>query len=799
MPTRPPARRLRRLAQVSLLALLAGCSGSVEDRLAEARALQDAGHFSESVETLRALLEQEPELAEGWYLLGAALAQTGQPSLAVFPLEKAAASLEHRVGAGLLLATTFVQLEAYAEAIRAADAVLAVEPDRLTARRLRAHALLGASRREEAVVDARLLYEALPDDYDAGLLYGTILAELGRHEEAERVHAALEVSARDDPDATTRACLARASFFEDHLRDDERAEAHYRRCLSAAPADPLALRLASRFLDQRGRSAEALALWQRALEREPENLALRETLAARHELAGRPDAARALLREGVEAIGSEAAWLALVELERRHGETDAALRALAEAERLQARRDEQLLFLKGDLLVSAGRLDEAEALLAQFQDDSYRDLLRGAVLLARGDAEAAQGALDAGLRRWPDNAGARYLAGLAARERGDFERAVAELRESVRADADATDAALLLAGLESARGEHRAALDAARAFLDRRSGARAEGLRLAIRSQSALGLHDAARRSLEELRAAGFPIEAALAAADVESAAAGGGAAGAAAAVTALRACGLDPAAPGHEALLRALTERLLAAGQGDEALAVVDGALASDSERASLHELRGALLLRLGRPADAQAAFEAALARDAAQGRARAGLAALAYERGDVETARALYDEAARTLPDDPAPAYAAAQIALARGDRADARRRLEELVRRQPGHPAARNDLAWLLANEGEDLERALALAALAHRLDPSPEFADTLGFVHLQRGESERAAALFEEALAARPESQSLRFHLGLALARAGERERAVAALRAALAPGPFPEAEAARDELARLERP
>jgi hypothetical protein len=50
--------------------------------------------------------------------------------------------------------------------------------------------------------------------------------------------------------------------------------------------------------------------------------------------------------------------------------------------------------------------------------------------------------------------------------------------------------------------------------------------------------------------------------------------------------------------------------------------------------------------------------------------------------------------------------------------------------------------------------------------------------------------------KPESQSLQYHLGLALARKGERARAETALRHALDAGPFPEAEAARTELARL---
>jgi Flp pilus assembly protein TadD len=72
-------------------------------------------------------------------------------------------------------------------------------------------------------------------------------------------------------------------------------------------------------------------------------------------------------------------------------------------------------------------------------------------------------------------------------------------------------------------------------------------------------------------------------------------------------------------------------------------------------------------------------------------------------------------------------------------------------------------------------------------------------MKRGEAATAVALFEEALALRPKDPTIRYHLGLALAQAGDRERALATLREALDAGPFAEAEAARQELARLQQP
>src|SRR5690606_6180848 len=136
-----------------------------------------------------------------------------------------------------------------------------------------------------------------------------------------------------------------------------------------------------------------------------------------------------------------------------------------------------------------------------------------------------------------------------------------------------TDAALLLATLALARGAHEEALDAARLFVERRGRRRPDGYRVAIRALRALGRDDAARRTSDELRDAGFPLEAALERAELEAAAAGGGEAGARAALEVLRASGLDPRERAHEPLLRVQAERLLEAGRGGEALAAVQEA----------------------------------------------------------------------------------------------------------------------------------------------------------------------------------------------------------------------------------
>ena len=61
------------------------------------------------------------------------------------------------------------------------------------------------------------------------------------------------------------------------------------------------------------------------------------------------------------------------------------------------------------------------------------------------------------------------------------------------------------------------------------------------------------------------------------------------------------------------------------------------------------------------------------------------------------------------------------------------------------------------------------------------------------------VLEEAIKARPDSASIRYRLATALQGSGDSERAAELLRQALATGTFPEAEDARRQLAKLERP
>jgi len=494
--TRGPRASLVALAGMGwlVLALLGtGCGGDLESRMAEVRALQDVGQFTESLEELREILAIAPDLPEANYRLGVALVQTGEPSQAVWALKKAAESPDYAVVAGLVLAQAQHELGNYEEAIRAADRVLEENPDLRMALHVRAQSFLGAQRLEEALTDTEHLIELFPSDYDVRALHVGVLMDMGRLEEAQEAAGLLEKIGAEsgDPDTAARACLGPALLAKDHLKDVDRAREAFEACVAKHPNHPTVLMHTLRFFDAIGERDRSMEILREAVERSPENLALRSQLANRLRNEGKREEAEQVLQAAVESFASAAAWNALASFYRVQGEHEKALEAMEEVMELSGGGNDRLRFAHADVLIDAGELERAARVAESLNQPTYQKLVRGRIALARGDAREALSLFEEGIRRWPDNAGARYLAGLAAQQLGDYERALSEFREAVRADPDATDAALHAARLHFERGEYEQAASFASNYARQRRGDQlANALVIRARAHTALEEHD---------------------------------------------------------------------------------------------------------------------------------------------------------------------------------------------------------------------------------------------------------------------------------------------------------------------
>jgi tetratricopeptide (TPR) repeat protein len=780
-------------AALAVLLAALGCGG-VESRMTDVRSLQEQGRFAESIELLDRVLAVQPDSAEANYRLGLALVQTGEPTRAVWPLQKAAEESGYEISAGVLLASTYFQTHNFDEAIRAADRVLAAEPDRQAALRIRASANLAARRLDAAYADTTRLVELYPDDYGARMLNATALGELGRLDEAEREHALLKQMGEQsrDPDFRNRACLAPAIFANDVLEDAAKAKALYEDCARRTPTDTVVLNHLVGYFESIGDSERGTRLWRDAVAAAPDKLELRQGLAARLQAVGQIDAAEKVLLDAGNDFDSVGAWNLLAAFYRARGEPNKALASIEKVVELSDDEDERARFVLADVLIDLGQFDRAREVADGLTRSDFAQLLRGRILLTRGDPAGALVEFEKGIRAWPNNASARFLAGLAARDLGDWDRAISELRAAVRSNNAETDASLELARIYLERGQYQQAVVFANQALHGRGGAQQpEPYAIAARALGALDQPERARRSIEALERRGFAGEALRERMALE-ARVGGPARGLAAAESSP----LDLTIAEHIDVLQQWVDLAIEAKRPEAAVARIDAALERSPGSAPLLAMRGEALAAAGRRDEARAAFERAIEIDAAGSRAHAGLGALRASDGDAAGAITLFDRAYQLDPREGGYSYAAAQLVLASGDTDAARARLRQIVNRHPGISGARNDLAWLLAERGEQLDFALQLAQEAQRRDGSPALLDTLGWVHYQRGEYADAVKALEAALAASPDSPSIRYRLARALQQAGQPDRAREMLEAAVASGSFPEAEAARRQLSQL---
>jgi tetratricopeptide (TPR) repeat protein len=779
---------------LSIAVCALACGLGPEARRDEIRSLQHAGRFTETLEPLRELLEAIPDDPELNHLYGVALLRTDQAGLALWPLRKAAQAPDRAVDDGLLLAQALLLGgSSPEEAVQAASRVVELAPHHVEALRLLTDARLAAMQNEELLADVERLLALAPGDVDALISRLMALLNLNRVDEAEQALAAVRAALEDlgdDSEWLPRLCAATATFTKEK-GDTEAAEVLWNECVEQFPAEEIIVFGAVAFFDERWQGPHATEILRRAHEAQPTHLPFIETLAFRLGASGQSDEAERLLGAATrDGVNERRAWFALANYHERRDEPAKARDAMAEGLRLMGRASGVQLAEYVDLLIRAGDYDKADEIIAQMEAEPVvLNLLRGRLLLVRGQPAEAIEALEAGLRLWPGHSVARWLLAQAAEQLGDYDRALAEYVEAVRADRGYREAVFDLLRLFEALGRSHEAIP----FLSRYQKEKPrdpESLVQMIRIAGRTRQWELANRAIGELGQ--IPGQQGVAAAEVADirAARAGFAAGA----ESIRGANLDLTRPINGAALRALVGYLVGLGQPDQALQPVDAALAAHPNEALFHELRARALRAAGEPASAQLALERALALEPERASALAALAALAAERGDRGAALALYDRADRADPEEPAYAWDAIQLVAAADDGAELERRLEALLARHGTYAAAANLLARRLVER--DSERALALARRAVRFRGGPDALDTLGRVQLERGDAERAARTLGRAAELQPDSPSTHYWLGRALFAAGDEDGARRAFSRALEADAFPEQADARAQLARL---
>jgi tetratricopeptide (TPR) repeat protein len=718
-----------------LCAHLVLACGQPQDPLIEIRKLHRNGRFAQTVDRLRVLVDQDPLRVDANLLLGVALLRTGEAGLAVWPLRRAAESPEHAVQAGLLLTQAMLRSRTAPDAVTAIDRVLALEPDNVNAHVLRMQAYLATERPEDVLAEIERVLALDPDNLAVLVPRVTTLIETKRIEEAatalETARERIEGTEQDvDPELRARLCIAGGLFTFEKGDSEEEAEARYAECLERFPTDPLAVTESVAFYQAIGKPERATEILQQGLE-QYQTPFFRVTLARWMGALGNYEEQQRLLREDAESRQSSDAWFALADFHVQREQYDDAIEAFEHALAVSRNVSPMLRFAYADTLVQGEYFEKARRVALELDEGSLRELIRGRILLAEGDAHGALAAFDAGIRRWPNNPAGRFLSGQAAERVGDFDRAISDYRESLRANPAQTTAGLELAELYMASEDYASALGVIQSYV-RTHPRDPEGYVATIHSAHRVGRQGIVTQGLERLGR--LPGQAALATAEEAELLALNR--GPALAVEAVERSGLDLTDSAHLPALRVLVVQLAALEEHARAEALVRDALEAHPEEAVFHELRGRVLHAAGTSLEqAREAFERALELDPDHAPALAGLAELSAEAGEHAAAIALYDRAAEADPEQPAYPLGAAKLQLDAQRTDEAAQRLEQLLDRHPREAAAANDLALILAERGE-LDRAFELAERAAWF-AQPEAEATLARIRELRAEQGRTA--------------------------------------------------------------
>ncbi|MFO0688239.1 MAG: tetratricopeptide repeat protein [Myxococcota bacterium] len=526
---------------MALLLAAAGCAPSPEDRLAEVRELQASNRMEESIPILIELIESGSREGEIFYRYGRALSLSGKPERSIWALDAAREDPEWFVRASqqlavdaqmggnydfalevfkrlheeapeaieddpfALLLETRVLLDTqnhFEEALELVDSVIERFPEEETAIRMKAVALLGLKRPDEA-------YELLrsagvrPDEGDGD----EAKAEGGQNAKAEggkkkakagaagaggkpgepgdeALAAATEgggEAAADPSDDEDDAglyleieddsreaywCTVRASFKREAGEQDEAAKI-VDECLAKHPDATELMTEAIKLYSERGRFDRVEEILQKAYAASPENAEIRDALVQFLSRVDRSKEVEAILRKAIAdaekagqagSVDAARLWVDLAGFLMSHDRVGEALVAFDKVNQIVGdNASPDLLLREAEALIRAKEYDEALKMADKTPVEVHQQMLRGRIAFERGEFQKAMDELGKAALQWPDNAPIRYYRARAAEGAGDLDLAVEEYRHAVRSDPKLSAARERLARLHLSEGNFREA------------------------------------------------------------------------------------------------------------------------------------------------------------------------------------------------------------------------------------------------------------------------------------------------------------------------------------------------------
>ncbi len=245
-------------------------------------------------------------------------------------------------------------------------------------------------------------------------------------------------------------------------------------------------------------------------------------------------------------------------------------------------RHDEWFFSRADFLLELGDLKEAKRTLESIEVPAHRALIEARIASVEGNLDEAAKRFEEGIKLWPDNPDAHYLAGQVYERRGEWSLASAHYREAARMDKPHYESSLALADLQRALGDEGGVDFLLLRLADARPGDPKVAEKL-IEHAVDTGNNELGMRSLRHLSQlpgqAGRAVALAAERAEVAD--------GTEAALRVIDELKLDLSEPENFDALEARCELLARLERGSEGLASVEKALKRDPESARVLVLR--------------------------------------------------------------------------------------------------------------------------------------------------------------------------------------------------------------------
>lgn len=312
-PLHREVRRLKVTTAFDVVRSLARDPEAMSEEELVGFAVAQFGDVGGAVEELSRLLETpgqdgDPETrARVEYVVGTLLARLGRWQEAEGHLRRALDLDGDLAAARVRLARALARTERPAEALELLDRQLRATPKDLQARLERATVLASLGRAEDAERGLESLVAERPESGEAWLRLASVRGQRGDETGAL---SALEQAVRHDlPEADRATAHHRLAELLERSGETGRAETQYRQALAADPGLVESRLALAGLLARTGRYVEAAEAYRRALDQVPEDETTRLAEATALILAGRHGEARKRLEAGLEALPDNPALL----------------------------------------------------------------------------------------------------------------------------------------------------------------------------------------------------------------------------------------------------------------------------------------------------------------------------------------------------------------------------------------------------------------------------------------------------------------------------------------------------------